>query len=188
MKKAATLLTLLLMSTAALFAQEKYGATEAEQQICKESLQIYKTFMDQKMDDNLVYKAWQTAHQECPCTASERLFSNGAKIIKKQIIASKEDKERLTVMIDSLMMIYDERIACYPSNKKYKDGMNAHYVAALKAGDMKKLLPKQKEEAFKLMETSVKALGNLATATLISNYYVDLYDHFKDAPDEEKDM
>ncbi|MDA0881854.1 MAG: hypothetical protein O2984_00960 [Bacteroidetes bacterium] len=61
--KRLTVLLLILITNASSFAQdEKYGATEEEQLICKEALSVYKSFKTQKNYKD-AYPAWQEAFE-----------------------------------------------------------------------------------------------------------------------------
>lgn len=186
MKKSILLLAIVALSSVVTFAQDKskYGATEEEQTLCLEAIQIYRGFRDQDLLD-LAYPAWQTAMEACPCTAAQTLYTDGAKFLKLQIKANKDDKDKANALVDSLFIVYEERIECYPSTKKYSDGKNACNVQAYMLSDKLKLRRITEDEGLEPMGEAVKCLGNLAKATFISQYYVMLYNKFEKANKEE---
>ena len=85
----------------------KYGPDSAARESCAMHISLYGEFYKQKnYKDALVH--WRKVYQECPA-ASKNTFIRGATIYKNIINAEKDAalKEKL---IDTLMMVYDQRI------------------------------------------------------------------------------
>ena len=192
-KKTITLIAVLLLGVVAVVAQDmsKYGETEEEQQKCLEALQLYRIPRDAG-EDHMAYVAWQTAMADCPCTASERMFSDGTKFLKNEIkVAAKaEDKDRANLLSDSLFVVYDMRADCYPDSKKYPDGKNACNIKGRKVLDMMKLKRIEDADAMQQLKEINECMGAQTNPSFASEYYVLLYaayDAAKEAGDAEKE-
>jgi len=180
-----SLLSFILLFTTAATAQDdsRYGATEEEQIACKEALSVYRSFRDQ---DNLkdAYPAWQKAVQVCPGSASERMFSDGAKFIR-ELLEKTESPERKKALQDSLVWVYDQRIEAYGSDPE--DPKKGCELKAYKATDIYRNIPGTDKEAYEILKESIKCLGDDANASVISAYYIILYNLYKDAEGEQKE-
>lgn len=179
-----SLLSFMLLFTAVSTAQNpsKYGETPEQQVECKEALSVYRSFRDQ---DNLAdaYPAWQKAITICPASASERMFTDGAKFIR-EILKKTESEERKTALRDSLMWVYDKRIEEYGSKEEdMKDGCE---IRAYKATDMLRYVPGKMEEAYQLLKESIECLGDDANASVISAYYIVMYELYKSSEGDKK--
>ncbi|MFZ6050823.1 tetratricopeptide repeat protein [Halocola ammonii] len=180
-----SLLSFMLLFTFVATAQDgnKYGETEEQQIECKEALSVYRSFRDQ---DNLkdAYNGWQKAVNTCPATASERMFSDGAKFIR-DILETEISDERKKALQDSLIWVYDQRIEEYGNDpEEPKKGCE---LRAYKAIDMARNIPGTDKEAYELLRDAIECLGDDANASVISYYYVNLYNLYKDAEGEERD-
>ena len=149
---------------------EKYGDTPEQQLLCKESLSIYKNFMKQKNYKD-AYPAWTEACKQCPPKASQTLYSDGAKLLKNEIKSAEADKKK--VLVDSLMMVYDQRMELFPSTSRSPN--NRCKVLGYKAGDTQKYLKDQIAEANSMYKESFECLGNKSSAATISGYYLTSY-------------
>lgn len=115
----------------------KYGETPEIQQKCKENISLYREFRDQK-DYDSAYEPWKQAVTICPLSALS-LYTDGAKFLKDRIKDNK-DAAQEKVLIDSLMWVYDTRIANFGDEGKVlgykaidvltveKDAVKAYYV------------------------------------------------------------
>jgi len=92
-----------------VFAQGKYGADSAE---CIKFLSYYQEYYKQKNYDEALPN-WRKAYKLCPPQASQNLFINGATLLKREIGKTK-DAATQKGLIDSLMALYDVRVANYP--------------------------------------------------------------------------
>ena len=85
----------------------KYGADSAAREACMMNISLYGEFYKQKnYNDALVY--WRKVYNDCPA-ASKNTFIRGASILKNLIKAEK-DAAKKEKLIDTLMMVYDQRI------------------------------------------------------------------------------
>lgn len=188
MKQIAQLLTLVLFITTGVtsFAQidsSKYGENEEQQLKCMEALSVYKSFKKQKNYAD-AYPAWQTTCEVCPNDVSRNLYSHGALFIKSEMKSTK-DKERLKVLVDSLMVNYDTWMEVFPETEKKP--LNGCEVLSRKATDMYKIYKKRHTEANAMYKEVLDCMKDQTPANAIDGYYRSLFEVYKAAPDEEKD-
>lgn len=116
MKKLLLLISVICFSFAAgvdASAQGKYGADSAE---CLKYLSYYKEYYKQKSYDDALPN-WRKAYAICPPTAMYSLLTDGTTLIRKEIGKSTTSPAYRQELIDSLMVIYDQRVEFWP---KYK--------------------------------------------------------------------
>ena len=155
------------------FAQDntKYGATEEQQLLCKEALSVYKSYKKQK-NYGEAYQQWEKACDVCPEGVQESLYSDGATFLKNEIKTSKKagDDARVTVLVDSLMFVYDKRMELFPATKKKPN--NRCHVLGRKASDFFKYNKTEAIAAYDMFKESIDCVGAKSTASVLSGYYV----------------
>ncbi len=131
MKKMRTLLLFavaMFMGVTGAMAQGKYGPDSAK---CVNSLNFYRDFYKQG-DFKEAAVEWRNAFKYCPPKASQNIFVHGATIYRNLI--GKADAATKQGLVDTLMLIYDTRIANFPKNalktKQNKVLDMANYFAA----------------------------------------------------------
>ena len=159
---------------------EKYGDTPEKQLLCKESLSIYKNFMNQKNYKD-AYPAWTEACKQCPPKASQSLYIDGAKLLKKEIKGTTEERKK--VLVDSLIAVYDQRMELFPSTSRSPN--NRCKILGYKAGDTQKYLKDQIAEANAMYKESFECLGIKSSAATISGYYLTSYNLLRNTKGEE---
>ena len=112
MKKIALLI---IVAAAALFsskvsAQGKFGPDSIE---CIKYLSYYTEYYKQKNYDAALPN-WRKAYNICPPTARYSLLSDGTTLIRRLIQANAKNAEYKNQLIDSLMVIYDQRVEFWP--------------------------------------------------------------------------
>ena len=123
-------------------AQGKYGADE---QKCKENLSLYREYYKQKNYADAL-ASWRWAYNNCP-QASGNIYKNGPKIIKERM---KLDTENKSDYIDTLMMIFDQRIQYFG-----KEG----YVLGLKGYELLISDKKRSDIALEYLTKSISIEG-----------------------------
>jgi len=112
MKRIALFLSVAVLMTASftLSAQGKYGRDSAE---CIKYLSFYQQYMKQ---GNVKEAAplWRKAISLCPPTANQNMLLDGLKIVRKDIIASKDNPQRIKELVDTVKMLHKMRIDTYP--------------------------------------------------------------------------
>ncbi|MAW21200.1 MAG: hypothetical protein CMD16_02250 [Flavobacteriales bacterium] len=134
-------------------AQGKYGTDE---QKCKENLSLYREYYKQKNYADAL-ASWRWAYNNCP-QASGNIYKNGPKIIKERM---KLDTENKSDYIDTLMMIFDQRIQYFG-----KEG----YVLGLKGYELIGVDRSRSEEALGYLKTSLDLEGNNASVQAVYGY------------------
>ena len=112
MKKIALLI---FVAAAALFsskvsAQGKFGPDSIE---CIKYLSYYTEYYKQKNYDAALPN-WRKAYNICPPTARYSLLSDGTTLIRRLIQANAKNAAYKDQLIDSLMVIYDQRVEYWP--------------------------------------------------------------------------
>lgn len=148
--------------TSALFAvnpvvEGKFGADSVE---CVKNISVYREFVKQKNYADAV-APWRWAYINCP-RSTKNLYIDGSKLFKHLIKQAKGNKPLQVALVDSLMMMYDQRMTFFG-----QEG----YVLGLKGADMLKLQPKNLDNAFDLLQQSVESKGSKSKATALAAYF-----------------
>ena len=125
-------------------AQSKFGEDE---NACKENLSIFREYYKQKNYADAL-KPWRWTYNNCP-ESSGNIYKNGPKIIKERI---KEDQINKDAYIDTLMMIFDQRI-------QYGFGEEG-YILGLKGYELVIADKSRSFEAFEILNKGVSLSGN----------------------------
>ena len=135
-------------------AQSKYGMDE---NACKENLSMFREYYKQKNYQDAL-SPWRWAFKTCPAS-SGNIYKNGPKIIKERIKLDKQNKE---AYIDTLMMIFDQRL-------KYGFGEEG-YILGLKGYELLLADKSRSNEAFMLMDQGIKLSGNKSDFRTVYGY------------------
>ena len=135
---------------------DKFGANPEQ---CKMNASEYKEFVKQKDYVDAV-RAWRKVFKECP-KSYKSIYIDGAKIYKS-FIKKEKDAVKKAALVDTLMMIYDQRVQYF--------GQKA-YVFGRKGADMYRYSKKKNyEEAYHLMKFSIDSGKKIQAAVL--QYYM----------------
>lgn len=108
MKKILTMMFAAVLSLTA-FAQGRFGADSAE---CVKYLSYYKEYLKHNNNEEAI-GPWRQAYAICPPTASQNMLLDGQKLMRWAYRKNKDAKARAGY-IDTLMALYDARVANYP--------------------------------------------------------------------------
>jgi len=105
----------------------KYGSDSVK---CVMELSLYREFYKQwkaskYVEDNLVdqsFKSWTYCFHAAPI-ASKNMYIHGERMAKHYIKVNKENPEVKQAWVDTLMMVYDQRIKYYGDDKKKPEGV-----------------------------------------------------------------
>ena len=163
--KIVTFFTLLFVTFSG-YSQEdvdllKYGPDKAT---CEQNLSIYTEFYKQK---NYVdaYSSWVYLFNNAP-KRTKNIYIHGPKIIKG-LLKSVTDQARTETLIDSLIMVYDQR-------NKYYTGSEAK-VLGYKGADLykyKKGTTEGIQEAYAVLGQAFTLGGNTTSPRVLSTYFV----------------
>ena len=134
-------------------AQSKFGSDSVA---CIENLSLFREYYKQKnYVDALI--PWRWTFNNCP-KSSGNIYKNGPKIYKERM---KVDKENKMAYLDTVMMIYDQRIQYFG-----KEG----YVLGLKGYDLIGLDKSRTEEALGYLQKSIDLEENKSSVQAVYGY------------------
>ena len=134
-------------------AQDKYGIDEEK---CKQNLSMFREYYKQKNYSDAL-SPWRWAFMNCPAS-SGNIYKNGPKIIKERI---KKDKENKTAYIDTLLMIFDQRVEYFGQKG---------YVLGLKGYELILLDKNRSEEGLGYLKESIDIDGNNSSVQAVFGY------------------
>lgn len=139
----------------------KYGK---DKEACEQNLSIYTEFYKQK---NYVdaFKPWAYLFDNAP-KRTKNIYLHGPRIVKG-LIKTVTDETRKVALVDSLMMIYDQRNTFYPGKEAY--------VVGMKGADMYKYMKGSTEGlqvAHETLLTAFDMAGNESTASVLNYYFM----------------
>lgn len=139
----------------------KYGPNK---ELCEQNLSIYIEFYKQKNYED-AYKPWAYLFNNAP-KRTKNIYLHGPKIIKG-LLKNISDQARKTTLVDSLIMVYDQRNAYYPGKEAYVTGM--------KGADMYKYMKTTTEglqASHQVLRGSFEMAGNASTASVLNYYFM----------------
>lgn len=131
-----------------LLDNPRYGADEATREECLKNTSYYQEYYRQ---DNFkdAAKGWAVVYTICP-RSSENIYIRGIRMIKLDIEAAQDPNARRD-LVDSLMRIYDKRIANFR-----KEGYNL----TQKGMDLYALMPERAEEVYQILQQAYRLTGD----------------------------
>ncbi|MCK9290033.1 MAG: tetratricopeptide repeat protein [Bacteroidales bacterium] len=172
-----TIAMLIVLSTTAI-AQEnlqdlpKYGEDSIK---CVENISLYREFFRQwKAADyqspvvNDIIGPWRWVFQNCPL-GSENTYVDGVKIMQHQI-ENEEDIQAKALLIDTLMMVYDQRITYFPYHFRTGNPQKGA-ILGRKGMDLMTYAPTRYEESYQIMNESIELEGDNADGTVLIYYF-----------------
>ncbi|MDC0204167.1 hypothetical protein OAJ65_00055 [Flavobacteriales bacterium] len=143
-----------ILTITSINAQSKFGEDENS---CKENLSMFREYYKQKNYADAL-NPWRWAYNNCPAS-SGNIYKNGPKIIKERI---KEDQTNKDAYIDTLMMIFDQRI-------QYGFGEEG-YILGLKGYELVIADKNRSAEAFEILKKGVSLVGNNSDFRTVYGY------------------
>ena len=137
-------------------ADSKYGKDTLK---CKQQLSLYSSFVQQKSYKDAL-PAWRWVYANCP-KASKNIYIHGVRIYKS-LIKNEKDKAVKQKYVDTLLMIYDQRIKYFK-----QEGM----VYGRKGVDLYRYRRDSLEQAFNYLSKSYD-LRKEKTEAAVLVYYV----------------
>ncbi len=134
-------------------AQSKFGTDSVA---CIENLSLFREYYKQKNYADAL-KPWRWTFVNCPA-ASGNIYKNGPKIIKERM---KVDKVNKAAYIDTLMMVFDQRIQYFG-----KEG----YVLGLKGYELIGVDKTRSEEGLGYLSQSLELDGNKSSVQAVYGY------------------
>lgn len=169
-------LIVLFVGSFFLAAAQDYGATPEIQEKCKQNLSLYREYRDQKLYEEAI-GFWRQAVNICP-KAAKTLYTDGVTFYR-HMIENAADTVLAGQYIDSLLMVYDERIEHYG-----QEG----FVLGLKGVDMMRYRPEDAEAAEKVLRRSVELQKEKTDAQVLSRFYQTIYELYRAGKAERSDL
>ncbi|MDG1850443.1 MAG: hypothetical protein P8I82_08200 [Flavobacteriales bacterium] len=139
----------------------KYGA---DKEACEQNLSIYTEFYKQKNYRD-AYKPWAYLFENSP-KRTKNIYLHGPKIIKG-VLKTEPEASRKEGLLDTLMMVYDQRNHYYPGKEAF--------VTGLKGADMYRYM-KGSTEGLKasreVLKEAFDSAGNESTASVLNYYFI----------------
>ena len=173
-----TIPLILVMGTGAISTAQvkdkgpKYGQDSAA---CVMEISLYREFFKQwKNSDytsvsvNDAVRHWRWVFKNCPM-GTENTYLDGVKMYG-YFIKSEPDNARKELLIDTLLMIYDQRIVYFPNH--YKTGLSQEgNILGRKGVDLYQWRPSASEEVYNILKRSIDLDGNQAQSAVIVYYF-----------------
>lgn len=144
------------INTVTTVATAATAATDSLQ--CREQLSLYREYHKIKLY-NYAMPHWRWVFLNCP-DATQNIYIDGVKIISTSIDETKDSLLR-DKLIDTLLMVYDQRIKYFG-----KEG----YVLGRKSIDAVTYLPAKAEQAYAWFARSVDLQGNKSDGAVLVYY------------------
>jgi tetratricopeptide (TPR) repeat protein len=150
----------------------KYGQDSVS---CVMNISLYREFFRQWRASNYespVFKdivgPWRWVFQNCPL-GSENTYVDGVKIIQYRIENEKNEAVKAK-LIDTLMMVYDQRIQYFPNH--FRTGApQKGAIMGRKGVDLFTYDQERYEESYKILKESVEIEGDAADGTVLIYYF-----------------
>ncbi|MGD2034646.1 MAG: hypothetical protein PVF73_06310 [Bacteroidales bacterium] len=126
-----------------IYENPKYGADSASRMECASNLSIMNQYVKIKTYE-YAYDSWRYCFFNCP-QASKNIYIHGGKILKHRI-ENEEDENLKNAYIDTLMILYDQRIEYFKQ---------PGYVYGMKGIDLLRYRSSDIEEAYGYLEKSI---------------------------------
>lgn len=150
----------------------KYGQDSVK---CVMEISLYREFFKQwKNSDytNVSVKDavlhWRWVFLNCPL-GTENTYLDGVKMYN-HFIKSEPDNARKELLIDTLMMIYDQRITYFPNHYKTHQQQVGN-ILGRKGVDLYQWRPSATQEVFDILKRSVELDGNQSQTAVIVYYF-----------------
>ncbi|MBQ4278714.1 MAG: enzyme of heme biosynthesis [Rikenellaceae bacterium] len=150
----------------------KYGATETERYNNALNLSFFNEAYNSK-DYATAIPLLQDLLVKAPA-ASENLYARGISIYGQKAAASTNLAER-NMLVDSIMLLYDLRLKYFGDH----ESRGKAYILARKAQDYLYYKPADREGVHKYFKEAIEANGNDAEPELITGYFKELVDDYK---------
>ena len=145
----------------------KYGKYGPDSITCVMNISLYREFYKQWKSSgyknqtiNDAVGSWRWVFKNCP-KGTQNTYIDGVKIVT-YLMEKEKDEARKSKYIDTLMMVYDQRIVYFN-----KEG----YVLGRKGVDMYKYRTEAYEEVYNTLKRSVELEGNKAAGPTLVYYF-----------------
>jgi len=136
---------------------DKYGADPKK---CQECLSLYVEFYKQNnYHDAMPW--WLTCIEICP-KSSKNLYIHGEKMFTDKI-KSETDPKKQSVLLDSLLWVFDKRIEYFGTDIKRPTGE----IIGMKGIAIQQFRKEDYAKSYELLKESIKLMGSKSTAAVV---------------------
>lgn len=160
---------MMVLPTVRVGAQDmsKYGENAEE---CVKYLSYYTEYYKQKNYDDATPN-WRQAYKLCPPSCSQNLLIQGSDLVSR-LIAKTKDPVEVAGLVDTLLILQDQRAEYYPKYAATALNNKATYAA--------KYLSKDSKRVYDVYEGVIASLGNQTKASVLFNDFKSAVDLYKD--------
>jgi tetratricopeptide (TPR) repeat protein len=137
-----------------------YGDTPEDSIQCIRNLSLYTEYYNQR-NFQLAFDPWREAYQICP-GSSQNIFIRGIVLVKMKYNEETDPLKR-EAWVDTLMMIYDDRIKYWGHSPSSREGL----VLGRKAVDLFTYRPNNVMEVYEISKRSIEIEGNRSQADVL---------------------
>ena len=152
-------------------AQSKFGQDSIG---CITNISLYQDSYKTKNYSD-AFEAWRWVFLNCPAS-SQNIYKHGPVILKQRI---KDQPESKTEYIDTLMMLYDQRIKYFG---------NEGFVLGRKGSDYRKYYRKDYESSYQILAKSIELQSEKSEANAVLNYFRSCFDMHKNSKISDLDL
>jgi len=145
----------------------RFGATPEDSIQCIRNISLYQEYYSQG-NRQLAFEPWREVFLNCP-QASPNTFIRGVVLIKMKY-AAETDPLRRDAWVDTLMMLYDQRIVYFGHTPQSREGL----VLGRKAVDLFQLRQNNIMDIYQITKRSIELEGNASQADVILIYFQSL--------------
>lgn len=131
---------------------DRYGEDSVQ---CVRNWSLYAEYYRQR-NYEMAYKPWQYMFESCPA-ATVNIYIHGANMMK-YFYQEADSPEKQEVWVDSLMLVYDQRIEYFNERGR---------VLGRKAADLYQLQPNRVEDLVEMTEESIELSGMQTSADVL---------------------
>ncbi|MBN2610266.1 MAG: tetratricopeptide repeat protein [Bacteroidales bacterium] len=145
---------------------------------CRANLSLYRDYIRQR-DYETAIRFWRPAFRECP-VSTKNLYIDGVKIYK-YFIGKEKNAESLSAYIDSLMLVYDQRIHYYPNDKGDQRGRQGVDLLRYRRNDDIKYI----QQAYGYLKESINLEKKKCSEAVIATYFTSSFTLFENQQIDE---
>ena len=156
-----------LITLSSVFAQDSGSKFGKDSVACVMNNSLYYEFFMQWKQSNYknnswkdAYKPWRWVFINCP-ESTKNIYLHGERLVDEKI-KNETNKDHKEKYIDTLMMVYDNRIKYFG---------NEGYVLGKKGSDLYKLRPSAYEESYQILKKSIKLEGYDSDGSVLIYYF-----------------
>ncbi|MBN2212839.1 MAG: hypothetical protein JW723_01230 [Bacteroidales bacterium] len=148
---------------------------------CVVNLSLYREYARQK-DYKSAIRYWRIVFCECPIS-TKNIYIDGVKIFK-DFIEHEDNEEIRSLYIDTLMMVYEQRIKYYPRDKGDQLGREGIDLLRYRRLDDIKYV----KEAYGYLEESIKLEKKESSEAVIATFFTSAIALFQNGELDEKKL